>query len=108
MSAELFNPMDLKYTQMGKYADVIGRTVEVAPKVRTGPLPLFSPGKNFNVKLQTGTRWATKDDIARQAQGELRNILRQRFGGVMGNVSGLMMVFLMYVSVKHRHIGVRH
>src|SRR5207237_4274119 len=83
MQADLFNPMDIKYTEMGKYAEVIGRSSEQGAASKTGPLPLFAPSKSFEVKLAAGTRWATSADFGKGAKAELRRRLRERFGAVM-------------------------
>jgi tetratricopeptide (TPR) repeat protein len=74
--AEWDTPSRIRYTEMGKYADVIGRVLVESPSV--GPLPLFARDERFAVKLAAGTRWALAADF-----GELRTRVRERFGATM-------------------------
>jgi tetratricopeptide (TPR) repeat protein len=68
----------IKYSEMGKYADVIGRDPSLAGKPVVGPLPMFEPFAGINVKLAEGTRWATAADL-----DPLRKAARERFGATM-------------------------
>src|SRR5262249_54962369 len=72
-----------KYTEMGRYADVIGRVPKSTAGLRTGPLPLFAPSDDFKVQLAPGTRWATAADFGTGPVAELLRQLRSRFGGVL-------------------------
>ena len=75
----LANAMDLsdiKYTEMGRYAEVIGKSPSPAPEV--GMMPLFDPVKGLTVKLADGTTWASRDKL-----DELRKAVRTRFGGTI-------------------------
>ena len=74
--AEWDTPSRIRYTEMGKYADVIGRMLGENPSV--GPLPLFARDERFTVKLAAGTRWAVAADL-----GELRAKVRERFGATI-------------------------
>jgi hypothetical protein len=69
-----------RHTEMGYYAEVIGRPA-VPQAVPACPLPLFAPSDKFRVQLAPGARWATRDDVAKSANGELRALVRARFGG---------------------------
>jgi hypothetical protein len=75
--------IQIKYTEMGHYAEVIGRAPESASRPRTGPLPLFAQSEAFKVQLAPGARWATAADFGTGPAAELRKHLRSRFGGVM-------------------------
>jgi Flp pilus assembly protein TadD len=77
------SPTDIKYTQMGHYADVIGHVPRPESDRRIGPLPLFAPSTRFQVKLAPGARWATAADLDKEPQGELRALLRARFGATL-------------------------
>lgn len=79
----LMNTIDIKYGLMGKYADVIGRVHDQTASPATGPLPRFSKSDQFQVRLQDGTRWATAQDLRNDPAGELRTLLRNRFGAVI-------------------------
>src|SRR5207248_6492451 len=52
-----FDPGRIRYTEMGHYAEVIGRPANPVPPP-TGPVPLFTPHENFRVNLAAGARWA--------------------------------------------------
>jgi lipoprotein NlpI len=77
------NVTQIKYTEMGHYAEVIGRVPENGVGSRTGPLPLFAAADEFKVELAAGARWATAADFGTGPAAELRKHLRSRFGGVM-------------------------
>lgn len=61
-----------KYTEIGRYADVIGRDPNFA-KPAVGPLPMFAPAGK--AALAPGTRWATGADL-----DALTRVARERFG----------------------------
>ncbi len=71
-AAQWQNVVDVKYSQMGPYAEAIGRTGDPLASPRTGPLPLFQPSKSWEVKLVPGARWARADDFGKDAVGEVR------------------------------------
>ena len=73
----------VKYSQMGPYAELIGRTSEPLTVPRTGPLPLFQPLETLTVQLAAGVRWATAADLGRDAVGEVRRLVRSRFGATL-------------------------
>ena len=75
----LANAMDLsdiKYTEMGRYGEVIGKSPSPAPEI--GMMPLFDPVKGLTVKLADGTTWAARDKL-----DDLRKTVRARFGGTI-------------------------
>ena len=72
----------LVYTEMGRYAEVIGH-VPTADKPAVGPLPLFERDDSFRVTLAEGTRWAKDDDLGAGVLGDLRRAARARFGGTL-------------------------
>src|SRR5581483_10466674 len=73
----------IKYTEMGPYADVIGRTAPDKARPAPTPLPMFADAPGFQVQLAKGAHWATVDDLGKDATGELRRAVRQRFGGTL-------------------------
>jgi tetratricopeptide (TPR) repeat protein len=81
--AEWENLSGTKYTEMGRYGEVIGRVREDASRANSAPLPLFVRDDKMQVKLRTGARWATSSDLAQGTYGALRASLRARFGAVM-------------------------
>ncbi len=72
-----------RYSDMGRYAEVIGEDPNHLPAIHTGPLPIFLPFDKFQVKLSPGARWATNADLKREKYGELRVTVRERFGATM-------------------------
>ena len=66
----------VRYTEMGRYADAIGRSPVTLSEV--GVMPVFEPGKVDAVKLAAGTTWAGDDKL-----DELRKAVRSRFGGTI-------------------------
>jgi Flp pilus assembly protein TadD len=66
----------IRYGEMGKYADVIGRDPSAA-KPAVGPLPIFADA-GAKVTLAPGARWATAADL-----DPLRKAARERFGGTI-------------------------
>ena len=67
----------VRYGEMGKYAEVIGRDPAVTGRPPVGPLPLFGPD-TAKVTLAAGARWATAADL--DATGR---VARSRFGGTV-------------------------
>jgi cytochrome c-type biogenesis protein CcmH/NrfG len=82
-NADALDSAQIKYTEMGHYADIIGRVPDVTSNPRTGPIPLFAPADRFKVQLAPGARWATAADFGARPIGDLRRQLRERFGGVL-------------------------
>ena len=66
----------IKYTEMGRYAEVIGKSPAAAAAL--GLMPLFDPVKGLTVKLADGTTWAAPDKL-----DDLRKAVRARFGGTI-------------------------
>ena len=66
---------DLKYTEMGRYGEVIGKspTTALAP----GVLPMFE-SQTLSIKLADGTTWVKPNEL-----DALRNAIRTRFGGAL-------------------------
>jgi hypothetical protein len=77
------NVSDIKYSQMGPYAEAIGRTNDPPRPPRTGPLPLFRRRPSLTVQLAADTRWASAADLGADAAGEVRRLVRSRFGAAM-------------------------
>jgi lipoprotein NlpI len=75
------NVLDLKYTDMGKYAEVIGRRTD-ASAVKTGPVPLFEK-RSLRIQLAEGARWARAADFGKGPVAELRAAVRARFGATV-------------------------
>jgi cytochrome c-type biogenesis protein CcmH/NrfG len=71
----------LVYSEMGRYAEVIGRVP--IDKPAAGPLPLFERYESFQVTLAEGTRWAKAEGLGQGTLGELRRAVRERFGGTL-------------------------
>jgi tetratricopeptide (TPR) repeat protein len=74
--ANAMDLLDIKYTEMGRYGEVIGKSPAPAPAV--GPMPMFDPVKKLAVKLADGTTWASRDKT-----DDLRKAIRNRFGGAI-------------------------
>jgi tetratricopeptide (TPR) repeat protein len=77
------HPSGTKYTEMGRYACVIGSNVERTPVSRPGPVPGFARSEQFQVKLAEGARWATAADLGQGPVADLRRAVRARFGAVL-------------------------
>ncbi len=82
-SAEWLDVTQIKYTEMGKYAEVIGQVAENPSDPHTGPLPAFVRSETGNIQLAAGARWATAADFGTGPGADLRRQLRHRFGGVL-------------------------
>lgn len=83
LAAEWLDHIEIKYTEMGHYAEVIGRVPKTSAGPHTGPLPLFASSDELKVQLALGARWATAADFGTGPLAELRRHVRQRFGGVL-------------------------
>jgi tetratricopeptide (TPR) repeat protein len=66
----------IRYTEMGRYGDVIGKSPVAAPEL--GVLPLFESVKGLTVTLAVGTTWAEPAQLT-----ELQRAIRKRFGGTI-------------------------
>jgi Flp pilus assembly protein TadD len=77
------NPNAIKYTEMGRYAEVIGQVADRHSGPRPGPIPLFGREGKFQVQLAPGTRWGTAADFGQGPVADLRARLRARFGGTV-------------------------
>lgn len=76
--ADRYSESGIKYGEMGKYADVIGRDPKVVGTPVVGPLPLFEATAAFKVALAAGTKWVTAAD-----NGSTRSAARARFGATI-------------------------
>jgi tetratricopeptide (TPR) repeat protein len=74
--------LDVKYTEMGRYGDVIGRVPPAAPP-SAGPLPLFMKDDKFQVSLASNARWAQAGDFQGTPETAFQARLRDRFGGTL-------------------------
>src|SRR5262249_29323406 len=75
----------IKYTEMGRYAAVIG-TREPRPTPRTGPLPVLEPDEKFSVRPAPGARWAKGDDLGPAAAGAARRRRPARSGATIAGL----------------------
>jgi Flp pilus assembly protein TadD len=75
-SAGWETPAAIKYTEMGRYADVIGKVPAPAPEL--GAVPMFEPVKGLTVKLADGIAWAADDKL-----DDFGKAVRARFGGTV-------------------------
>ena len=83
-AAEVLDPIDPQfYTDVGPYAQVIGRYSENKTQPQIGPLPLFIPSQDFKVHLVPGAKWASREDLKKSPHGELLSTVRDRFGATM-------------------------
>jgi tetratricopeptide (TPR) repeat protein len=83
-AAEVLDIVDPQYyTDVGPYAQVIGRFPQDKTQIQIGPLPPFIPSQNFKVHLAPGATWANREDLKRSPQGELISAVRDRFGATM-------------------------
>lgn len=80
---EWVNGVDLKYSEMGHYANAIGKVTIPGSELRFGPLPLFAPSTTFQVQLAPGTRWAKAADFGSGTPADIRRAVRERFGAVI-------------------------
>src|SRR5262245_63820165 len=81
LKKELFNSTRDRYSELGRYCEVIGRPTQGEERTR---LPAsFEPPKKLDVTLADGTRWAKAADLGQGVAAELRLRLRERFGGVI-------------------------
>jgi tetratricopeptide (TPR) repeat protein len=77
------NIAQVKYSRMGPYAEVMGRTSDRPPPPPTGPLALFQRHEKLKVQLASGARWAKSADLGNDAIAEVRRLVRARFGATM-------------------------
>jgi tetratricopeptide (TPR) repeat protein len=107
-AAELFSANASRYTELGFYGLAIGRTTP-EPAGPEAPLPLFLPADNFKVQLGPDTRWVTDSDLGTDDLGDLRRLVRQRFGGTLVlldyNRDGRIDIFLLGAVVRKGKIG---
>jgi tetratricopeptide (TPR) repeat protein len=81
--ADWENVAAVKYSQMGPYAEVIGRTSDRPPPPPTGPLALLQRQEKLKVQLAAGVRWAKAADFGADAAAEVRRLARGRFGAAL-------------------------
>ena len=77
------NIAQIKYSRMGPLAEVIGRTGDPLASPRIGPLPLFQRREGLKVKLASGAKWTTAADLGEGEVGEVRRLIRERFGATI-------------------------
>jgi hypothetical protein len=81
-AAGLLVPNTLKYTEQGsKYARAIGTPQRLVAE--SAEAPSFSTFDKFEVKLPPGARWAGPNDLGTGSVGDLRRLVRRRFGATM-------------------------
>ncbi len=71
------------YSDLGKYALVIGRAPAAEVRPRVGPIPVVARDGTFRTELASGARWAASRDFGEGPVAELRSAVRQRFGAVV-------------------------
>jgi hypothetical protein len=81
--ADWGNVADVKYSRMGPLAEVIGRSGNPLDGALTGPLPLFQRNEALKVQLAADARWAAATDLGKDTVGEIRRLVRARFGATM-------------------------
>lgn len=74
---DLFHEFNVKYSEMGRYADVIGASPVAA--TYTCPMPIFAQENTLQVTLAEGTRWAKTEDM----NDASRTQIRKQFGGAI-------------------------
>jgi tetratricopeptide (TPR) repeat protein len=72
--------LEIKYTLMGHYAEVIGRAPTARPTI--GPLPSFQRTSS-RIRLAPGARWVKASDYGSDAAGKVQAAIRQRFGAAL-------------------------
>ncbi len=77
------NVTGIKYSQMGPYAEVIGRGSDRPPPPPTGPLALFERREGLKVQFAAGARWAKAADFGSDTVAELRRLVLARFGATL-------------------------
>lgn len=77
------NVTGVKYSQMGPYAEAIGGRGDPLASAQAGPLPLFRHREGLKVQLASGARWAAAADLGADSIGEVRRLVRARFGATM-------------------------
>src|SRR5579871_921233 len=77
------NFTEIKYGRMGPYAELISRTGDPLAAPKAGPLPLFERRAALKVELASGARWAKAKDFGADTVGEVRRLVRARFGATM-------------------------
>jgi cytochrome c-type biogenesis protein CcmH/NrfG len=97
----------LAYTEMGRYAQAIGR--ELPGKSEPGLVPLFERDAAFQVVLADGVRWAEVGDFEPGSVGALRRRVRERFGAAIipvdYNGDGRMDLLLLAAVVRDGKLG---
>ncbi len=78
-AADWYTRADMRYGEMGRYADAIGRPLDASAS--TGPLPVFLREESLRVELAPATRWARPADLGKGIEGDLLRAVRTRFGG---------------------------
>src|SRR5262249_23998982 len=71
-----------RYTEVGKYSEVLGRGTDSAGRP-AGPVPVFAADEAFRVTLVPGARWATAADFGTGDLADLRRAVRRRFGAAL-------------------------
>jgi hypothetical protein len=101
-AAGVEDAIEIKSTEMGRYADLIGRSPAPAPGI--GRTPLFEPLANLSVKLEPGSAWATSANL-----DELGRAIRGRFGMTIlfldYDNDGRPDLLLLSAVVRHGKVG---
>jgi hypothetical protein len=81
-TADWYTKADVKYGEMGRYADVVGR-VSGPAGASIAPLPLFRRDEKLHIEVAAPSRWATAKDFGSGAEADLLRAVRGRFGGTL-------------------------
>ncbi|VTS01691.1 FG-GAP-like repeat-containing protein [Tuwongella immobilis] len=74
----------ITYTEMGPFAEVLGRDPKSVERSTMGPLPMYADQPDFEAVLAPTSRWASQANLeAVPAGGKLLAAARKRFGGTM-------------------------
>lgn len=82
VAADWEDKYKIAYSEMGPYAEVIGRFDKGQPSA-IGPLPMLERWKGFEVRLAPRTTWAKDGDLSAGASGQLERAMRGRFGAAI-------------------------
>lgn len=97
----------LAYSEMGRYAQAVGR--QDLEKPAPGPVPLFERDSSFRVTLADGTRWAKPEDVEPGVVGDLRRAVQTRFGATMVRLDydgdGRLDLLLLGAVVRNGKLG---
>ncbi len=99
---DLTHEIKTRYSDMGRYAEVIGASPVAA--TYTCPMPIFAQENSLQVTLAEGTRWAKTEDLNAALVG-----IREKFGGAIVRFDydsdGLPDLMLLSAIVRDNKLG---